>query len=975
MLAIFATLLLVGYLWFVGWAVLLGLRATVRDSDGLLAPAIGVAAVVIPTVALNRLGLPVSSFALGLALVLGAGACAIFVVRRKRASFGPTLLFLPLLGAALLLTAWPMFLYGFSWLSYANDDMANYALSATRVAEHGYYTAPDFAKFLRSSDFPSFYWFENVLGNERFGVDEFLAWSSSLIRQTPFGAFMPTITALHVALIAAASGLVYRGTGHRPAALLTCGLLACSSLASFGVEYQLIAQVGGIGLMCASIAILCQPPLPLRPIASAAGEFVLAGIVLAGCAEIYPEVTPFVFLTVFVWYAMAIVRGEIQFGRALLWLSAVVGLAALVLNGYLRNYTWVVVSRVLGSSSPSIESDLHPLIFPFYLLPTGVANYFGIYPLTIYPLEPWLSLGIAVGFVLVVVVAIATVTGLRKGEPVTIVNAIAFVMAALLFWRTSDFGLYKLAMYSQPWMWGTLAIWWCGIVRTEFFVQRRVTAVAPVAALVALNLWSQGYYAQRSLALQTKQAATFVEIPYASSAHVADRLRSLATELPTEAHVVLSETSNIVLAKLMGGFFRSPSMIFVAGDAWGRTGVYNAEPRDVLKPLRDPGIEAVAERLSKSALTHLHSAQMPIVDLNGRPVDADVFQWDDREDLAPPANRWLLETGPLQAPFNHRSSEGFAAGLRLEPLTNVRNRLVFVDSDLGHAYAFGSFLATLFQLEPDFFYRGGTMAGVGRYILLRIVNPSPTVRLSLWVSRSLSNDRKSAIPDVTVVGTKRVSFHLSGAGSARAVSDPVAPRYLNGRAYLFLDMGAEGHRFARHPANLGALYHRDVPVDYRKLVAFLRDLSALDPKEYDAMTVPTGIFPSAEDFANPSLFYSGFYEEGWLSRRATLTLQSRPGNDRLHFGGYLPVIAGDQNFSTEATIYVDGKKIFRRRLFISDFDYAPLTKVNPGKHQVVFTFDNDRHLPGEDGRPVTIFLNCVGFERRASTKAAGIANC
>jgi hypothetical protein len=738
----------------------------------------------------------------------------------------------------------------------------------------------------------------------------------------------------------------------------------------------LIAQVGGIGLMCASIALLCRSPAVSWPIrANVAGELVLAAIVLAGCAEIYPEVSPFIFLTVFLWYASGIVKGEVRPGPALLWLGAVTGLAALLLNGYLRNFTWVVVSRVLVSSAPAGMSDLHPLIFPFYLLPTGVANYFGIYPLTIYPFEPWLSVGIAVGFGLVIVLAIATADGVRKREPIAIVNAIAFTLAALLFLRTSDFGLYKLAMYSQPLMAGTLAIWWCRVVRKEFFTQRRFAVVAPVAAFVVLNLISQGYYTQRSLALQTKQAATFVEIPYASSAHVADRLRELAASLPTRTHTVMCETSNIVLAKLMGGFFRSSSMIFIAGDAWGRTGIYNAEPTELLKPLRDPGVEAIAKRLSEGALEHIRSAEMPIVDAAGRPQDFNEFRWDDREDAVRPENRWLLETGPLQAMFNHRSSEGFASGFRLEPFTKVRNRLVFVDSKLGHSYAFGSFLASLYQLEPDFFYKRGTMSGVGRYLLVRVVNPTSKVRLLMWLSRSLSSDRRSELPDVTVVGKKRVSFHLSGAGSARAVSDPVGPRFIDGRAYLLLDMGLEGKRFSRHPGNLGALYHQDIPVDYRKLVAFVRDLSAIDAQAYDGMAAPTVIFPSAEDFANPSLFYSGFYEEGWLSRRATVTLQSRPGNDRLHFGGYLPIIAGDQDFSTVTRLFVDGKEIFHRRLFVSDFDFAPTARLKPGKHQVVFDFDNMRHLPGEDGRPVTVFLNCVGFESGASTRAAGISNC
>ena len=980
--ALLASALLIAYLWFVGWALILALRSTVHESDGLLAPAAGIATVVIPTVALNRLGLPVGSFAPELAAALGVLAAVVIYFRRDRGSVWPIAAFAPLLAAGFLLTAWPMLLYGFSWISYANDDMANYALTATRILAHGYYVAPVFAEFTRNVGFPNFYWFETVLGNERYGVDEFLAWSTSLMRQNAFGAFMPTIAAFHVSSIAAASALVYRAREYRPAALLTCGLLACSSLATFGVEYQLIAQVAGVGLMCAAIALLCRPLEAMWPIrAGGLGELVLAAVVLAGCAEVYPEVTPFVFVTVFLWYAIGIVRRELSTSRALAWLSAVCALAAIVLNGYLRNYVWVVVTRVLTSASPPESIELHPLIFPFYLLPTGVANYFGLYPLTIYPREPWLSLGIAVGFMLVAVVLIATIDGIRHREPVALLNAIALLMAAFLFYRVSDFALYKLAMYSQPMMLGTLALWWWRFWKSRPDAaasnprRRRFAIVAPVAVLVAVNLGSQGYYAQRSLALNTKQAATFVEIPYASSSHVSDRLRDLSGALGSSAGVLISDTSNIVLAKMIGGFFTSVPMVFTTGNGWGRTGTYTTEPRAILRPLRDTGVEAVAERLSDAAVSHIHTGEMPVVDGSGRLTGLDDFTWDDREALAPPSDRWLLASGPTQAPFNHRASEGFISGFKIELLAKVRNRLVFVDSDLGRSYAFGSFIASLFQMEPDFFYQNGTMAGVGRYMLLRVINPSPKIRLSIWLTRSLSADRKSDLPDVTVVGTKRVSFHLSGAGSARAVSDPVQPRYVDGRAYLLIDIGIQGSRFSRHPGNLGVLYHREIPIDYRKITAFLRDISAMDENEYDALPAPNGLLPSAEDFANPNLFYSGFYEEGWLSRRATLTLESHRGQNHLHVGGYLPILGGDQTFSTEAKILVDGKEIFIRRLFINDFDFSPRANVKPGKHQVVLTFDNVRHLPGEDGRPVTIFLNCIGFERAASTKSAGVSNC
>ena len=39
----------------------------------------------------------------------------------------------------LIYTGWPLLLYGFNWISYGNDDMANYCLAAERFLEHGYY--------------------------------------------------------------------------------------------------------------------------------------------------------------------------------------------------------------------------------------------------------------------------------------------------------------------------------------------------------------------------------------------------------------------------------------------------------------------------------------------------------------------------------------------------------------------------------------------------------------------------------------------------------------------------------------------------------------------------------------------------------------------------------------------------------------------------------------------------------------------
>src|ERR1035437_9132409 len=92
----------------------------------LLSPSIGIAVVLLPVFFLSRGGLPVKEFAgyLLSALVV----LSVFIIAFKRPIFPikRVMLFLAVVIAALFLVAWPMLKYGFNWVSYANDDMANY---------------------------------------------------------------------------------------------------------------------------------------------------------------------------------------------------------------------------------------------------------------------------------------------------------------------------------------------------------------------------------------------------------------------------------------------------------------------------------------------------------------------------------------------------------------------------------------------------------------------------------------------------------------------------------------------------------------------------------------------------------------------------------------------------------------------------------------------------------------------------------
>src|SRR5256885_1639699 len=92
----------------------------------LLAPAMGVAVVVIAVMILNQAGLPVGRFARPLALLLAVGCAGLLWWRRPAL---PARALAPFAAAALfslLWTGWPAFEFGFKWISYVNDDFTNY---------------------------------------------------------------------------------------------------------------------------------------------------------------------------------------------------------------------------------------------------------------------------------------------------------------------------------------------------------------------------------------------------------------------------------------------------------------------------------------------------------------------------------------------------------------------------------------------------------------------------------------------------------------------------------------------------------------------------------------------------------------------------------------------------------------------------------------------------------------------------------
>jgi hypothetical protein len=129
-------------------------------------------------------------------------------------------------------------------------------------------------------------------------------------------------------------------------------------------------------------------------------------------------------------------------------------LVAIVFNAYLVHMGAYLANQINSGSSGNLETALQ---FPFFLLPTGPANLWGVIPLGHIPDEPYLSVGIVIGAVLTLVAALACLWMVPKRQPAAAVMFVMCGAATVLFMNRQGFGLFKMSMFIQPFLCCVLA--------------------------------------------------------------------------------------------------------------------------------------------------------------------------------------------------------------------------------------------------------------------------------------------------------------------------------------------------------------------------------------------------------------------------------------------------------------------------------------------------------------------------------------
>ncbi|MBK8596501.1 MAG: hypothetical protein IPN83_13160 [Holophagales bacterium] len=942
----------------VGWSVLsllLSRRNLLRSA--LLAPVVGVATLILLLFELSRLGVPVRIAGPVGSGLLFAGSLAVLWFRRTPLPARRLAPLAAIVLAAAFVTGAPLLLHGFDWVSFCNEDMTNYVLAAQAFLDHGYLSAVDPRAVIENRDPGLLQWLQAFTSiGVRQGSELTLAWGMSLTGLTGHRIYMVTIVALHLSLVSVAGAVVLRRPGDRVPAVATCALVAASALTTLGTLYQLISQVLGLGLLAGASVLLFEP------VSSAVGRAfrgraAAGGLLFSALAVAYPEVLPFLGLGFLLSHALSLARGT-ESARDLAALVARVGLAAFVLLNLFGGSVVAFLSHQAGSGLSSTAAGY--VLFPFYLVPSGLSAFWGLQPLVGGAGGLSSDLAIVAGGLLLAVAAVAAVRSAWRGEVAGTLAAVMLALALRLVVTRSDFGLYKLAMFVQPFLLGAVALGWFRVASRFPGPRRRALYWAPLVLLAAPGLSTQAAYVKASAGLPGALGG-FSEIPGASRSSLVSRLSELARQ--PRRDVVVADTANVVLAKLVSASF-APSSLRLASRNY-----FEADQSDRSKPLSTWYVDALRPGYLESIATIRKARRAWFTRLSFDLLDGRRDTYFSERDPAtglPPESYTLLASGRALTVVNRRNGS-LDPVLSVVPSERVRNHLVLLDSALGSSYyvakARANGTVAMYQLEPDPLVPGTSFASVGPTLQFLVLAPSPRFRVALEYTATLAGDGVNLIPPAAAVGAVRVPFPVVGRGAFRLFSPPLEPQWIAGEPHLALDLGRAGQRFREDRTGLMRLWGTRIPMDPRRVTGFVRDVSIVTEEEYGAMEAPTGIRSFPDGLADPGLEFSGIYEDGWVGEACFLRLRQPRTSSVLVVRVMVPVI-GPSAASGSLAVLVDGAVAGTSRFTPGDVEVrVPLALPDSGRiRRVELRFDRGLPLPGADRRIASALLQSIGFE-------------
>ena len=646
------------------------------------------------------------------------------------------------------------------------------------------------------------------------------------------------------------------------------------------------------------------------------GHTAVTSIVVAAFWLAYPETVPFFVLAFVVFHVLHIC--SVGWGWKDFWkILLAPAITCALLGPYILGFPFYLLSQAQQSTIQGVYNGVS--IFPYFLVPNGLSVLFGFSRLGELLGEPFLSLSIAVAIIMMGVVILGFAIGIKRRRAISAYLLVFSIVAAALVHQRNDFGVFKIAMFSQAFVWFAVVL-----------ILSRLRFAAAVATYVIIFCTICATDFRIGL-------ISFEDKVSASGLLGASRNGLLTAALldpPKDSCDVNIKSPNPPLLKILSAtpncarsFVARPYLF--AGKVAGA--VKNVEQTPALSL---PGVKAYTEAAGQEF--GLSTIDLPFPGTQSNPIKT----------IRPFANfSRSVDVWPMPSIYYDPS----------EPKTN---ELIFLSSNLGGYFYLPDFGKTsLFEAEQDLYFPNARFAAAGRYLLFRVEHPTKKQRLVLELTTTLLADGKSELPPATVAGETKVSIGLEGHGAARVLSPPFAPLVVDGVAYALLDLGVEARLMNTPRFGLMGLYGKSVALDYRQVVAFIRKIRAVDSDGAHENVAPIRISNFPADLRNPDLQFSGIYEDGWIGDRGFVTLSSAaPGKAIIR--GTVPGGIGIE--SVELTMTAGSSPPVTKLLKPGSFEIeAP---VGAGENRINFQFSGIGRLPAPDNRPAAAVLSSISIE-------------
>ncbi|HEY1793740.1 MAG TPA: hypothetical protein VGG34_12545 [Opitutaceae bacterium] len=929
-------------------------------------PVAGLSLLLVIITRLNVWGIPVRAAGPWTALGMLVFAVAVLAWRRPVLPIRQLAPFLALAAGTILYVGWPSLRFGFNWISYGNDDMANYCLAAERFLSHGYYSIP-LQTDLEGRDYSQHYWFMHALQQIRPGSELTIAWVCSITGRRAHEVFMPVILMLSLMQLFAMSSIAIWKGRYRKVALVAFFLLATSPLFGLGTLYQLIAQVGGLAFLLAIVSVLFSTRrITLRAMA-------VAGVMTAGLCIYYPEVASFVPLGI-IMVALRLRFGDSRLLKPYsLFILGVAVLSFALIASSTYEFINTLIMQASGSAGLGAMAEINDqsgglVLFPWTLVPSFIPMLFGLHPFGVVGVDPLISAQIIVGLGIFGYFVWRTWRNFVEGAPSGYLGVIMLALGVYLFQKGQDFGLFKLAMYAQP----ITALCLAQAFAHFLFAARPIVAKRARYALgtfFVLTSVSQIYYTYASLGTY---GGGLTEVVKGSALGVGFKPpRNLKYD------GIESDISNVVSAKMLSMYTRGIDTRFLS-----RSYMDNIANIAVLKFLRTPNPDLGPQARLVEKLSLLRFMLPPEI-LKDDVPDYKVVTIHKEANSVTYANNWTETSSrhlnykgrlfiSIRSDLDHFNKWNNGTGWTVQNMyqykmeDQVSDHLVFVHSELSpHYYSSARFRAAFFQRESEpVSPTGSYFHGTGRFNEFNIVHPSPDLRVMIDFTRTSLGRGRTLLPErAIVVGDEDYKIPFVGAGSARVFTQVVKPEYYEKLAYITIDFGDTPEVIEKDKTGLMRWYGRGYALDDRRLDGFTRDISVLTDEQYRAMQRPMKVSRFPDDLLEQkTLEYSGLYEDGWMGRDAYVKLGPSRAGQVLYFKGYIPDIPRFAKEGVDATISINDKPTEVVNLRAGRFFLSRLIKEPSDVTSISVHFSDAQVYESErDKREVSAFVNEISI--------------